>query len=140
MVEAARHLRPLQQLYRAFWRDIQGGPLVEFTLILPILLSLVLGGTQYGLLLFVHNNMQDAARSAARQLGLGRVTAEQAETLAASQLVGWPTNWDISAQDVDVTGTNDVRIVITVPAVEASVIRFVPMPAEIRTEVLFPKE
>ncbi len=124
----------------ALWRDTAGAALVEFTMILPVLLGLTLGGTQYGLMLFVYNNMQDAARTAVRQLALGRATATQAEAIARSQLVTWPTSWTVTAEDTDVTGTNEVRLVITVPAVEASVFRFVPMPNELRAEVTFPKE
>jgi Flp pilus assembly protein TadG len=48
------------------WRSQAGVAAVEFALILPIFLILLLGMMEYGYLYFVHLNMTNAAREGAR--------------------------------------------------------------------------
>lgn len=47
-------------------KDERGGSAVEFALILPIFLLLILGLIQYGLIFLLHNQLTEAASDAAR--------------------------------------------------------------------------
>src|SRR5688572_124971 len=80
--------------------DEQGGVFLEFTVVAPLLLLLCFGIVQYSLMLFVYNNMYDAARQAARELAVSTADAATAEATAEETveelLVSWPTNWEIT--------------------------------------------
>lgn len=120
--------------------DQGGSVLLEFTVVAPLLLLLCFGIVQYGLAFLVYNNMYDAARQGARQLAVSTAdsaTAEaEAEATVMELLVDWPTNWVVTPED----GEDDVSVTITVPAVEASIIKVVPMVTELRAEVVMRKE
>ena len=92
------------------------------------------------MLLFVYNNMYDAARQGARELAVSTEDAAEAEATAEATvealLVTWPTNWEI----VPVDGEDEVSVTVTVPADEASIFKLVPMPAELSAVVVMRKE
>lgn len=62
-------------LGRRLARDRRGSMAVEFALITPVLLAMLLGMTEFGVLLYTKLEMTDAARSAARELAIGRSNA-----------------------------------------------------------------
>jgi Flp pilus assembly protein TadG len=124
----------------AFLRDEKGATLVEFSLVSLLLFSMCFGIIQYGLMFFVWNNMFDAARQGARSMAVGTWNEAQAVTGATGMLATWPTGWAVVAEDVGTTGTNQVRMLITVPGAEAGVVGFLPAPAELRAEVIMRKE
>ena len=51
----------------AFVRDEDGGPLVEFTILLPIIFLIIFGIVEWGNIYFIQNSLFIAARLAARQ-------------------------------------------------------------------------
>lgn len=55
--------------------DRRGSMAVEFALITPVLLAMLLGMTEFGVLLYNKLEITDAARSAARELSIGRSNA-----------------------------------------------------------------
>jgi Flp pilus assembly protein TadG len=133
-----KHGRPMKALVRSR----AGGAAMEFALVAPLMLLLVAAIAQYGALMFTYASMQNGARSAARQLALGSVTAVEAEASATAALPGWvPTgDWVVDARDSDTTGTDLVDVSISVPASKATVFSVVPMPAELAVTVTMPEE
>ncbi|MCX8102604.1 MAG: pilus assembly protein, partial [Geminicoccaceae bacterium] len=57
-----------------------GASAVEFALILPVFLLLVMGALQFGWILFVRHELYAAAQQICRQLALGADTAATATT------------------------------------------------------------
>jgi Flp pilus assembly protein TadG len=74
----------------SFLGDRGGGPAAEFALILVPMVFIFVLILQFGMLLFVHNDMFNAARDAARELAaneLASVTSYGAATDCGSELV-----------------------------------------------------
>jgi Flp pilus assembly protein TadG len=59
---------------RAFARDEDGGPLVEFTVLMPIFFLVMFGIIEWGNIFYVQNNMLIAARQAVRQVAVGNAS------------------------------------------------------------------
>jgi hypothetical protein len=57
-----------------FVRNEDGGPLVEFTILVPMFFLLMFGVIEWGNIFYVHSNMGVAARMAARAVAVGSVT------------------------------------------------------------------
>jgi len=125
---------------RRFWINTRGVAAVEFALTLPLLVLFTFGIVQYALAFFTYNTMNTVARDGARALSVGSQTERQIETAALSRLNSWATSWTIDAQDIQTTGNEDVRMVISVPGNEAGLLRFLPMPEVLQVEVIMRKE
>ncbi len=76
-----------------WWQDEQGQSLVEFALVLPILLLILIGIFNFGQVFYSDIVINEAARDAARYASLGvsqseidQVITEDCQTLNASQL------------------------------------------------------
>ncbi len=104
-----------------------GGPAVEFGIVLPVLLLILMGIYQFGTTLFLHNNMVNAAREAARQLAVGEVTvagggppyaADTAQYVALDFLASWGQTFSVSASDPSAPG--EVSVTISIPLNEAA--------------------
>ena len=125
---------------RSLGKDQGGTAATEFALLVPLLLLFTFGIIQYGMMFFTYNNMSNAAREAARALAVSEVDEAGAETRANDFLVGWPASWVITAEDTGTTGTNYVRVEITVPGSEAGILSFAPAPSHLQAEVFMRKE
>ena len=104
-----------------------GGPAVEFAIVLPMLLLVLFGIYQLGTTLFLHNNMVNAAREAARQLAVGEVNvaggeppyaADTAQYVALDYLAYWGQSFSVSASDPSAPG--EVSVTISIPLNEAA--------------------
>lgn len=62
----------------------RGASAVEFALVLPLLITLVLGGIEFGLMVQASANASNAAREAVRYASLGRTDAEVKSIAARS--------------------------------------------------------
>jgi hypothetical protein len=106
---------------RRFLADRQGGPAAEFAMILVPMVFIFVLILQFGILLFLHNDMFNAARDTAREFALNRVaqssfasvdcgshTEGWIEDIACDHLVLWSNMTTFTVQ-VDVTpeGTAD---------------------------------
>ncbi len=111
-------------------------------MVLPMLITLMIGTFQYGLLMFTYASMLDAARNATRKLAVGSATEAQARTGALSVLPTWipAASWTITPQDSTTTGTTSVQTTIVVPSAKASVLNLAPMPASLTVKVVMRKE
>ncbi len=125
---------------RRFRVDQSGAALVEFAVVLPMLLLIMLGTFIWGYTISLNDSMFDAARQAAREMAVGVSNEAQAAASAANLLSAWPTTFTITAEDIDTTGTQDVRVVITTDNVFANFVPFVPTLDEMRAEVVMREE
>lgn len=103
-------------------RDDSGSIAVEFALICPVLLLLLGGIVEGGLLLYTWGNMEHVGRQAARAVAVGAASQAQAETFVETKM----TN-SIGALVVDATVTtsagatafeNQVTVRVTVTGTE----------------------
>lgn len=110
--------------WRRDWRERgrSGAAAVEFALVLPIFLLLLFGIIQFGSVLFLHNNMVNAAREAVRRMSVAEMTGPEAEVYVQNYLADW--NLTFSPTATEPPATTDVTMQITVPASEAALINF----------------
>lgn len=111
----------------------------EFALLVPIILVFLFGSLQYGTMLYTYNLMLNSARSSARGLAIGTLTADEAQTRIADTMPPWVKADKVQAVATDV-GANSVQLVVTVPSSAASVVSFAPAPANISARVVMLKE
>ena len=108
---------------RTFWRRKDGSVAVEFAILLPVLLLFMFGVIQFGFIMYVQNDMMNAAREAARRLAVDDTTTEaEAQTIADNYLTNWPLTFTIAAEDTTTTGDDFVRVSITTPMSDAAVV------------------
>ena len=68
-------VRSAYRFIRYLISDEDGGPLVEFAVLMPIFFVIMFGIIEWGNIFFVENNMLIAAREAARSWAVGTVTS-----------------------------------------------------------------
>ncbi len=59
-------------------RKEDGSTAMEFALVMPVMLLILFGIIEFGSVLFLHNNMLNAARGAARRMAVAEMTAVEA--------------------------------------------------------------
>lgn len=74
------------RLSRSFWTDSSGNSIVEFALVLPAFLTLIVGGFYLALLGFTVSNMHYAAEAGARCASVQTSTCTNSTTTAAFAL------------------------------------------------------
>lgn len=121
------------KLRRSWLKDLKrrgesGAAAVEFAIVLPIFLAMLFGIIQFGAVLFLHNNMVNAARETARRMAVAELTAAQADAFAQTYLAGWNVTFNVFATEpAPGTINGDVFVQITAPAADAALINF-PLP------------
>jgi Flp pilus assembly pilin Flp len=121
---------------RIFWQDQRGASAVEFALVVPLLIGLLLGIIQYGSLFFVQTRMTDTARDTARRLAVGDfASVPEAVSYAEAQLADWSADFTATAA-LPEPPEHDVIVTITVPMADAALINLVGigMDGELRAE------
>ncbi len=125
--------RKLRTFAKPLGKDESGANAVEFALVTPVLLLLILGIIQFGMILYTHNNMVQAARETARVLAVQEATLTEAEAVANVQLGFSGLNFTITSCAPPPEATNcsapldpnkDVSVRISVPLSEASLIDY----------------
>jgi|GEM_PF-791484 len=108
--------------YRCWLRTRLGGSrgavAIEFAIMLPMLITILFGIIQYGLILNTRQLMTYAAREAARSYAIGESTGDEAEALAISLLNNASYNYDTTLTD---DGTS-VQFDISLPMAEAALV------------------
>lgn len=97
-------------------RDERGSPAVEFALIAPVLILLILGIVQFGFAFYTYNEMMNGAREGARRLAVG------ATELSARQRAEDTMALDRPYDFVIVSGADAVTMTIKLKFSEATVI------------------
>ncbi len=107
---------------------------VEFCLILPVLMLFLFGIITFASVLYIHVNMENAAREAVRRMAVAEAPAAgvpvscssvqattpgTAENYACTYLADWPVSFEVDA-DVLCPANRDVIVTVTVPAEEAA--------------------
>lgn len=75
-----------------FFRNRSGATAVEFSLVLPLLMAILMGCIEFGLIIFSFNSVQNATRDTIRQIATNRITIEQASTTINSNVPAWLSN------------------------------------------------
>lgn len=113
---------------RSWWRDDEGVAAVEFGLLLPVLLAILLGIMDYGHVFMVKLTMTNAAREGAR-VGITLPTGS-AESAAEAAATRYLASANITTAVVDANAPSDldpeVRVNITLDY--TPLIGFVPTP------------
>jgi Flp pilus assembly pilin Flp len=117
---------------RAVRRGEDGAAAVEFALVLPVLLALVMAIIDFGWLYFVENQISYAVRSVSRDVSVGTI-ANDLPTIK-SEVQNRLSNLPFSVPDPTVcppfdaacpsTGANEISIVVSVPMADAALINF----------------
>jgi Flp pilus assembly protein TadG len=119
---------------------------VEAALVFPVLILLVMGAMEFGLLIFTYSAMQSATREATRQVAVNFTAAGDVADAVAARL----PQWSRAAAAVAVSqsapadpATNVIRVVVTMPAGDATPVRFFTRIGEawdLRTEAVMKQE
>ncbi len=126
-------------LLQSLRRSRTGVAAAEFALLLPLLLSIFSGALQYGTLMFTYNSMLNSARSAARAASLGESSNAQIKADLRSWLPAWVPADAITVETTALSGDR-IRVDVSIPSSQATVLRFGPMPATIGTSIIMARE
>jgi Flp pilus assembly protein TadG len=107
-------------------KNQQGQAMVEFALVLPLLLVVLLGIVQFGILFHNYETLTDAVRAGARQAAVSRTLGDpqgvtksrvkqSAAGLDANKLVITVSPWDPVANKAQWTSGGDVSVSATYP-------------------------
>lgn len=110
--------------------DERGASAVEFAFVLPILLLLLTGMIDVGVLMLTQNNMIRVAQSAARNLALAQMDEAQTETYIHSKLANLGTSLKVEATLPDteaVPPETDVTVSLSIPMADVIPIDIVGM-------------
>ncbi len=118
----------LRQFLRSFRRAKSGAAALEFALVVPILLTLLFATIQFGSVVFVQNNMVNAAREGARRIAAADVSTTEATAMMQNMLSSWnlPFTYNIAMPNPANPSDRDVVVTVTVPAAAARVVSYPP--------------
>jgi hypothetical protein len=119
--------RSMRAAILAPWRDARGVAAVEFAFVMPVLVLILTGIIQLGMLLFLHGNMGNVARDTARRLAVGELTAANAPSYAEGQLVNWGGTFTVTPTMPNPADPNDrdITVQISVPIADVSLVDIV---------------
>ena len=106
-------------ILRRFIRDRKGAVAVEFALILPLIIAVIMGIVEFGRILWIRNTMEFVAETAARWGGINTsATAAEIEDYARTQILaldgtGWVFVIDPQASYVSITITHTPALMST---------------------------
>jgi len=109
---------------RALPRDERGVTAVEFVFVAPILILILAGILQFGLVLYLQNHMNDVARDISRRVAVAELTEAEGEAAAQNELINWGMTYtvDVVMPDPSDPTDRDIDVTISVPMSQASLI------------------
>ncbi len=120
---------PMKKLFQmflvktgGFHRGEAGVAAVEFGLILPVLVLMLTGIIQFGMLMFVQNQMTNVARETSRRIAVGELTTAAAQQYARDSLVFPSANFAVAITGPNPASPNpkDITVDIRVPFSQVS--------------------
>lgn len=123
----------------AVLRDRSGAAATEFALVLVPMIAILFGIMMLGSLFFIHNDMMNAAREAARRMSVdetvafddgvavdcdGNLTAGSVPEVACGTLASWPVNFQVTASSAPISGSeySEMRVRITADMAVAAIV------------------
>jgi Flp pilus assembly protein TadG len=100
-------------------RSESGAALVEFTILMPVFFLILFGIVEFGSMLWLQNNMTNAAREGARRSSVQGATLVQANQAACKWLSGAAQTFTITATDKCPTD-QDVKVEVSISKANAS--------------------
>ncbi len=100
----------------------KGAIAVEFALITPVFIMILLGFIQFGAVMFIQNNMMNVARDTSRRAATGDLSKTQAEAFALNQLVNWNISYTVAVTLPNPADPNawDVTASVSAPMADAA--------------------
>jgi Flp pilus assembly protein TadG len=120
--------------------DRRAGAAFEFALLVPMLMTMMLGTVQYATLYYSYSAMLGAARTATRAVAIGSQTATAAEATARTTLPNWVPSGNYTVSITDGAAGSQVITQITAPSSKAALMPYLPMPANVVARVVMIKE
>ena len=117
---ACKEGRPITRILGSFISNQRGVAAVELAFVLPVLIILLTGIAQMGLIFFVQNNMVSVSQETARLVSLGELTAGEGQTYADGHLINWGMTYNISVQQVG----DDIVVDIAVPLSDVALVDY----------------
>jgi Flp pilus assembly pilin Flp len=103
-------------------KDCEGASAVEFALVAPVLAALLLGGIEFGLVIYSQNAMQSVTRDVARKLAVNYYDAPAAYEDVRGRLPGWIQGSKITNSAPGDPLNNVITVDVAVPADAAGIL------------------
>ena len=125
------YISPMKKLFQKFVvktggvrRGEAGVAAIEFAFVMPILVLMLTGIIQFGILMFTQNQMTNVARETTRRIAVGELTAAAAQQYARDSLVFPTANFTVAVTVPNPANPNDRDIIvdIRVPYSEVSLV------------------
>ena len=102
------------------FRTCRGQSLVEFALVLPLMVTVMLGIVDFGFVYFVRGSVENAAREGARYgsihpTDVSGITNRVKQTVMGINTSSSDFKVDVSYPDVDPIPANRIRVAVTYP-------------------------
>jgi Flp pilus assembly protein TadG len=111
-------MRALTSKFRRLGRDTRGGALIEFAILCPLLMTLTLGGLDFGRMFYVRQGLEYATESAARYYAVNPSASQSTITsyLQGLMVGGLGNNVNVSYSSSGTCTTNTSVTCTTVTA------------------------
>jgi Flp pilus assembly protein TadG len=119
-----RQLASGDTMLRRLSNDDRGASAVEFALIIPVFLVLVMGVIEFGMIAYTYNASTSAARNVARQLATNRIKVSDAGGKAKETLPTWvkgSATVAVNQSNASNPSSNEFTVDIKVPASDAAI-------------------
>ena len=93
---------------------------MEFAFVVPVLVILLTGIVQMGLMFFVQHNMVSVSQETVRLVAVGELTTGEGQTYADGHLINWGLTYNISVQQQG----DDIVVNIAVPLSDVALVDF----------------
>ncbi len=103
-----------------FVTNQHGVAAVEFAFVVPVLIILLTGIVQMGLMFLVQHSMVSVSQETARLVAVGELTTTEGQTYANDHLISWDITYDISVQPQG----SDIVVDIAAPLSDVALIDY----------------
>ncbi|MGH1570992.1 TadE/TadG family type IV pilus assembly protein [Methylobacterium sp. P31] len=110
-------------MLRRFRRHASGTAAIEFGFIAPALLALVMGGVEFGSILYTYAAAEFATNDVARQLATNRISQSQVQSAIVPRLPAWAqanAAASATATNASTPSSNIYTVTTTIPMANAT--------------------